>query len=391
MAKVERGTSRESKTLNPISLHPKNEGEDSGESPRFPFLSKGCPKPGAEDQTGEESESKRKHLADLLWGHGSVQKRDSKEIKPVRLEESASTSGEVRRLPGASFEEILGRRTTQRRQCSFPGLLRILLPEISFQPKVLAVRMVDVSPRGAKLETRQLTTALTESLTLEDRYARLEALVPSGKQILPGRVVWTDLKDDLSFLGMRFEQEFENVDELFARDLDQTKADTHPLISPRLHPFPSMTSKSEFTFRGIAPGAKEVEASNGERFWRALVENDVFELKLPIAPETSNFISFTGLHERVRSIPTPICIIHRAGVRDTHSFNAGGLVQDLHVDEETQRLSIELAGGPRRFFQAFRVMEKMLQHADHLELRMEITGNVKKAEKILRTLQDDKP
>jgi len=370
--------------LNPVRISG-NEPRDQGkrESKAFPFRPSG-------NQQQTSAGAKRRDLARLLWGEDDHLPQSPAKLEPVKLQHDTEESARIRVRPADDTSSAMVRRASLRRQCSFPGLLRVLIPEVSFQPRTFAVRLVDISPHGARLETRQLTDDHAKLIGGEKRHVRLEALVPTGKQILPGHIAWVDHRENVSYFGIHFEQDFHGVDELFTKDFnDDSTAGIFALASPKIGAFSSVTSKRYIKFQGASPGATHVEVRRGDESWMVQVVNDTFELEVPLHEGRSNFLNFFATREGIKSVPTPVCVVHREGVRDTNTVTKGALLQSFDVDIEGGQISIELAGSPRRYFQALRLLEKSLQYADHVELRFDFTGDAEKAEKILKALTSD--
>jgi hypothetical protein len=281
-------------------------------------------------------------------------------------------------------------RATLRRACSFPGLLRVLIPEESFQPQVLAVRVVDVSPGGARLETRQLTPRLAGMLGTEKRFMRLEVMLPTSHRAnVAGRVAWVEREETMSFLGVRFEQETRAFDECFVENLGEgDEPELVCLPSPQLDPFPSTTSSTEIDLRGSAPGAKGVLCRVGKRDFRAEVANGRFQLRITLRPGTTNFASVTALRDTVSSIPTPICVVHALDARDTVSFHGESLVESIERSPAGDRLTARFQGDARRFFPILRKLSEVLVNAEEVHLEISLTGDLDKAEGIIRSLED---
>lgn len=378
----------ENDPLRPVSLHPKpirptplpvteKKEEPSGK------YQEPVPKRALDETQGapdryyhQVSQERRDDLAQLLWGEpdaGGAASRDQIQ---------------KRRFPATPPPEPPKRRHT-RRTCSFPGLLRVMIPEMSFQPRLFAVRMVDVSPKGCRLETRQLTPDLARTLKGSRRHARLEAVVPSqNKLILNGYIVWAEFStEQLSYFGLHFEQEIPDLDNFFiAQGIEETDTDSFRLVSPEIDSFPSVTSKSEITVTGVAPGAQSVLVHGSCDTIEVPVQEDKFSVDVILAMNRSNFLSFVSVLGDIRSIPTPICIVNRPGVDDTMSLEKLSLVRELEVSNDGRHMKLNLAGEPMRFFQALRRIEQALQFADHVSLSLEINGDAQKAADTLQIL-----
>lgn len=372
---------------------------------------------------GGPSPDRRRELASLLWGEPEDDSLfadlldrplpaeaapEAPEASPARpappVPESAppatpspsETRGTASARPAADpamppEEGSRGHHTRhfKRRACSFPGLLRVLIPEQSFQPKVFAVRLVDLSPTGARLETKQFTEEFCLGISGEKRFARLEAMVPSRDRVqLGGRIVWAEFGEDLSTVGFQFQEPFDDIDEIFLPDAaEETTGEALALPSPQLDPFPNMTAQLEFHFSGSVYDADLVIARMGPSELRVPVRHGRFEVTLPLKPDRSNFIAFTAMRGEIASIPTPICIVHKRGATETHSLASRALVEDWQLDADTDTLSIQLRGNAAQFHRVLKKLEGALGQVDALEMTVNLRGNARSAADALKELR----
>jgi hypothetical protein len=278
-----------------------------------------------------------------------------------------------------------------RRVCSFPGLLRILVPEQSFAPRMFAVRIIDLTPNGAQVETKQLNREMSDSIRKDRRFARLEALLPGrDRMILSGRVAWTSYGPEMSRLGIEFERPFPEVMEAFVADISEdAEPESLCLSSPLIDPFPSITSKSSYTFSGYSPDGEEVLIRNGSMEFRCPVKSGRFKAEVTLMAERSNFLSFTATRGSVCSIPTPGCIAHQAGASDTMSYSGRRLVEELTLDPDERHLTLRLGGAAGRFFRVLKKLEETLEHAEEIQMVIELTGNASKVAAILESLKKE--
>ncbi|MDK2972286.1 MAG: hypothetical protein PWP23_2041 [Candidatus Sumerlaeota bacterium] len=326
---------------------------------------------------------KRRMLAQILWGETET---DDAEGLPQPSTPPSSQQ------PDEKSESQIGRRRCHRHECSFPGLLRVIIPEISFQPRQFAVRLIDLSPKGCKLETSQLTAVLADTIGKSPRAARVEVFVPSReKLILQGQLVWAVYAvNNLSHFGMQFERELGNIDHYFITDSTQhTPPSALTLASPHLDPFPALTNDERVLITGRVADADNVIVHFHGKTLNLSVEDGVFGLEVELAKDRSNFLSFVAMRGELRSIPTPVCIIHRPGNSQTWSVRMDRLVQCLEVSENGSRMVMRLSGSPSRYFQALKRIEHALQHASNVDMTVELTGNASEAAKLFRVLETD--
>ncbi|MBX3729125.1 MAG: hypothetical protein KF858_08050 [Candidatus Sumerlaeia bacterium] len=327
---------------------------------------------------------KRRELAQILWGDTETDDWLPHGAGPPVPQPATA--------PAPAPQDTVQRRRFLRRACSFPGLLRVMVPEISFQPRLFVVRLVDVCPKGCRLETRQLTHALANMIGEQPRQARIEAIVPGReKLILQGQIAWARCPvEGLAHMGISFEREIENLEQLFfAENPEDSTATPFTLASPALDAFPSVVREMAIDFAGSAPGAESVLVRHRLKTRRVPVRDGRFAVEMPLTPGRSNVFSFVAENGAARSVPTPVCVLQQQEDHGRLQMGTGELVQALEVDEAGGRLTLRLAGPPRRFFQALKSIEHALQHAEHVELGLELTGDVAKARRLFETLEKD--
>lgn len=387
------------------------------------------------DETGSPeanyANKKRLELASLLWGEGEnefstgieeeeddhpavpipaesatpghnkdslrdeLQRRRDKRNEQVKNQALRSNQGAQPSLrpdetdPNAKKERSFERLYT-RRDCSFPGMITVLIPEKTFQPQKYAVRVIDLSPTGCRLETRQLDEITAEVLSKERWYARLEMLVPHRDKLkLRGRLVWARYKDKQSQIGLQFEEECPYVENLFTDTVNKGLLLEELLLrSPIIDPFPSMTPSDFYIFKGQASSEcdKIMVTTSTRNTYEANVVMGRFQIKVPLIQNKTNFLSFIALKENKQSIPTPAAILHKVGIAETVSYANNNLVESFDVSPTGRQLSMTLTGSPARFFQALKAIEESLAFATEISLTLDFHGDAKKAAKKLKHL-----
>lgn len=338
--------------------------------------------PGNRKPTSQSDLIKR-DLAKLLWG----QPEEEVSSPPPKKETPSVSGGKAYEAQDAGTR----RRTSNRRDCNFPGLLRILIPEQTFQPKIFAIRLTDISPYGARMVTRQLTHSLAEAIRREKRFARIEVMIPAQeKLVMPGRIAWVEHHPELSQIGFQFEQEFRQVDSLFIADVESSERLNNLRIpAPRVDPFPAVTGKSTASFTGHAPDAEMVLVRNGVEEWKTDVSGGHFHVEVSLSPERSNFVSFTALKAGARSLPTPVCIVHRSGADASFAFRPGEAITELEVDDETRSVSLAAGGSAVQIQSLLRELEKVANMAERVELSIQLTGDYRRMAEKLQHIRDD--
>ncbi len=360
---TETGVRKRGRSLDPVPL-----GSEQGKSlePHRPVY------------TGDAGNNRRRKLAAILWGEpdepGDIlepvrkkRAREASERRPIR-----SASG---LHPPAVNDALV--RSSQRRQCSFPGVIRVLIPEVSFQPRTFAVRIVDISRFGARMETRQVSADLAEILARQQWHARLEAIVPThGRVMIAGTIAWLEYDQRVSLVGVQFNAPCEQVDDFFMSNVNEDTAPAQlTLPPPILDAFPTVTRTSPFKFRGRARGAEKIIVRTRRREYAGPVIDGRFELEVPLELDTSNFVTVASATHDEASFPTPVCIVHKAGVRDTISYQASSVSDELSVDADARRVSLSVSGPPQRFFLVLDRIAKALQFAEDVSLTVEIQGD----------------
>ncbi|MEQ8819645.1 MAG: hypothetical protein RLY93_05325 [Sumerlaeia bacterium] len=278
-----------------------------------------------------------------------------------------------------------GRRSA-RRPCSFPGLMRILLPEQTFVPQVFAVRVVDLSPIGARLETRQMTHDLYLQINLEPRFVRLEILIPSREKItVSGKLVWLDYQEPTSTMGITIVPRRDDLtDAALPQWSPRNSLDSKFLTPPRLDAYPTVTGKSKFRFSGDALDADHVIVETATEEIRVPVDDGQFHVDVPLVPNRPNGLHFIALSGEASSDPTPALIVHKMGHHDTQTLRQGGVFNDIIVSGNGGSLKVKFAGPPNDFLQALKRMEDILGYAQSITFTAEIRGDAERAANTLK-------
>ncbi|MCB2154463.1 PilZ domain-containing protein [bacterium] len=277
-------------------------------------------------------------------------------------------------------------RVAARRPCSFPGLLRILMPEQSFIPKVFAVRIVDLSPSGARIETLQMTQDQFLQIDLEPRFVRLEVLVPSrDKIVVSGKLVWTNFAPDLATMGIAIHPRREDLAVDLLPKWDASHAyDSKFLTPPHLDGFPATTGRSPFRFTGRAFDADRVIVEGETETYETKVTDGRFSIDVPLVPSRANNLNFIAMAGKVASDSTPAWIMHKPGHHDTQTFRQGGLFDEILVTNNGRSLKLKFTGAPAEMLQALRQLADIMGHAEKCIFQYELRGDAEEAAECLR-------
>lgn len=368
------------------------------------------------------NDDRRMELANLLWGESEdefhthpqdkdetdpvdardkvkslLQLRDEENHKQQRIQKLSKTQPQITEInPSKMFpvkRDGVGShpsRRFQRRECSFPGILTILVPTETFQPVKLAVRVIDISPQGARLETKHLDSEMSEKLREDKWFCRLEMLVPRRDKVrCVARVAWVKRGENVSELGIQFDEIMRDLDEIFSDGVSRDSSfENMALRPPILDQFPSITPASEFNFGGEVPDCDKVVVTRGIKKYETVPINGRFLIKVPLAENRTNFLSFICQRGEHQSIPTPAVILQKIGSEDSVSSHSDSLVEDFNISMDGKRLQVSLHGPPSQFFRALKRIEESLLFADDVFLSIDIRGKAAEAAERLESLKD---
>jgi len=408
-----------------------SDSEEQSESKEVTFpvhKRKKLPEDTEKKKTGtifKYNDDRRMELANLLWGESedefhnqenefekdetdpadardkikSLRELRDEEKRKQRIHKLSDTQPQITEInPSKMFpvkRDGVGShpsRKFQRRECSFPGILTILVPTETFQPVKVAVRVIDISPQGARLETKQIDKEMSEKLREDKWFCRLEMLVPRRDKVrCIARVAWVKQGDQDSELGIQFDEIMSELDEIFADGVSRDSSlENMALRPPILDQFPSITPASEFNFGGEVPDCDKVVVTRGIKKYETVPINGRFLIKVPLAENRTNFLSFICQRGDQQSIPTPAVILQKIGSEDSVSAHGSSLVEDFSLSMDGKRLQVSLHGPPSQFFRALKRIEESLQYADDVFLSVDIRGKASEAAERLESLKDEK-
>lgn len=176
----------------------------------------------------------------------------------------------------------------ERVVCSFPGLMKVLIPERSFIPIPLAVRVANLSSGGALVEIHD-RTKVEGSLALPDRFFELKVAHPEIPE-LRGSIAWTDFSHEKPIVGLSFFERNESLSSIFlVSDSHRDIAGPPPLPELAIDSFPPLCHEETVVLTGSAPEALEVVVrSEDHRQFTSPVRKNRFEVKLELSPDRKN-------------------------------------------------------------------------------------------------------
>ncbi|MEQ8820071.1 MAG: hypothetical protein RLY93_07475 [Sumerlaeia bacterium] len=240
-------------------------------------------------------------------------------------------------------------RGETRYQCNFPGVLKLLAPELSFVPFRMAVQVRNVSTSGAMVEVKTLDID-KRTFPLRGRFFELK-LAHSAIPELRGLIAWSGIEEGQSHLGLTYHEPNPEIVNRVANVpmlKDGLPVARSRLPMPVLSPFDSVVREEEAVLRGTAEAATAVEfrrMGEDSGHWRRIpVRSGVFELRLPLPYCGENLFEVRSLHEGISSTILPV-VIHRILVDAQQG--AGARVRTSQRPDGKHSLKFQLSGGLR--------------------------------------------
>lgn len=282
-------------------------------------------------------------------------------------ESSADTATKHPKLASAErspFDEdtaASSRRLEARHRCSFPGIMKVLMPEVSFNPVTFAIRAADLSTNGALLELQGGMSIFDKVTNLANRHFEMKLAHPEIP-VLRGTIAWSDLhRKPMGRLGVRFHVPMPELGHIFeVNGATVGGLDIAPLPIPTVDAIPPVVSTEDFEICGIAPEAEEivVNGTNGLETAAPVIDGR-FSIFVQLAPGKENLFSLRSRKGLRKSPRVPIAIAQQEDTTGTQ-FN-------LRIEQargSEHKLNVKFSGmGPRA--------ERILTHV----ARMVALGN----------------
>jgi hypothetical protein len=237
-------------------------------------------------------------------------------------------------IPDSDLNPTTGNWTREERMvCSFPGLFKVLLPEASFQPINIAVRVLSLGAGTALIEVHDRSKI--EGISLVNRFFELR-VAHSDIPVLRGTVAWSDIRRPIPVLGLGL---FER-NQVLAQIVSSNVSALDPHISkgpprlptPILDTFQPVVENPHLTLAGVAPEATEVMIKTPDRKYTAKVEFDRFSVDIVLQPG-ENFLSLrsTAGKRRSRHVPMRIDLVNEAPKRMSFEADLGVNKSGFHT------------------------------------------------------------
>lgn len=274
----------------------------------------------------------------------------------------------------------------ERIVCSFPGLMKILVPEESFVPVPVAVRVANLSAGGAMVEAHD-TIKINERKLLTNRYFELKVAhteIPD----LRGRIAWTDFSDKHAVLGLACFERSEVLAEIVANADSQIQWEgPPPLPPPKLDPYPPTTSERQLVITGNAEDAIEVVAKRDNKKFRANVHNGMFKLLLELTENVDNRFFLRSHAGERKSRAVPVRIAYEKGVR-SRSFYFDARLKDDRENSES-KISLDFQGSVRQAERVLYRFSQLLSTSERVRINAELTTRAGFDRRLFETLKSE--
>ncbi len=301
-----------------------------------------------------------------------------REVSPkARFPEGFSSSSEIPKPPRGSWgdaeippsvAEFIKSREP-RHSCSFPGVLKVVIPETSLVPIAMAVRVLNFSAGGAMVEVHERHRNLEIGSTLCTRFFELK-VAHSQVPELRGTVAWTDIGGKEPRLGLKFHTPQPALVRIFDPTGQTEWGGAPPLPMPVLDPFPPTSLEPTVIISGEAKDALEVvvESAGGEKF-SAPVRQGRFSVELRLADAAENYFVLRSQAGTRLSRRLPIEVTYFSLTK------AGAVRFDANIDTRSggeQIVHVEFLGPARQAERVLAQMQRLLGVGDNCALTAKV-------------------
>ncbi|MBI1289931.1 hypothetical protein GC173_01630 [bacterium] len=185
--------------------------------------------------------------------------------------------------------------------------MKILIPEKSFLPFPVAVRVANISPGGALIEVHD-KTKLDYDIALPNRFFELKVAHPDIP-ILRGTIAWSDMSRPNALLGLASVERHPELADLALNNENSLQVEgPPPLPTPTVDPFPPIVREEMIVITGVAPEALEITVKRNDLKFECAVKKGRFEIRLELEPNAENHFTLRATAGERRSRPVPIRI-----------------------------------------------------------------------------------
>ncbi|MDX1972796.1 MAG: PilZ domain-containing protein [Candidatus Sumerlaeia bacterium] len=273
-----------------------------------------------------------------------------------------------------------------RYPCLFPGMLRVLFPEISFTPLNFAVRVANISCGGALIEIHEGNLE-REKQNFEQ--CLFELRIASGDvPPLYGKIVRSEIKDSAGLFGLRFHRSYpELIGKLVHEEVGQPKNGSPLLPMPLLDPFAPISDEPTIVISGVAKGATEVIVTSEDNAEQRVSVNPEgqFSVKLHLAHQDFNEFRLRSTNGDQSSSLLPVLISYVP-------LSAEGFHFHLHTGTDSHgnhQMVVDYMGSISPATRIVQELSKRMVEAKHARFSMTLTSTKPYAPKDIQELRQD--
>ena len=272
----------------------------------------------------------------------------------------------------------------ERIVCSFPGVLKVLIPEEAFVPFPVAVRVCNLSAGGALVEAHDAVKINPDRL-LTNRYFELKVAhvdIPD----LRGKIAWTDFSNKNPRLGLSCFERVPALESIVSSSESSIQWEgPPPLPTPTIDPFPPTTRDSRIVITGRAPEALEVIVKRDTEKFVTDVKQGIFRIVLDMIPETENQFLLRSVAGERRSRAVPIHVVYERGIRSRQFFF--DVTMDRDRDNGTSMIHLDFQGSVRQAERVLYRFSQLMVTSDKIMLNAELTSSSDFDRRLFETLK----
>ncbi|MCC5876330.1 MAG: hypothetical protein JJU11_08955 [Candidatus Sumerlaeia bacterium] len=311
---------------------------------------------------------------------------------PNKAAADVSAEGDLDSLDDINVESVIAdgsSDTSDKREerivCSFPGIMKVLVPEKSFVPIAVAVRVANLSSGGAMVEIHDRARE-DRTLNLPDRFFELKIAHPEIP-LLRGTIAWTDCSGEKPLLGLSF---FERHEALATHDI---VSDTHrkvagppPLPELTVDPFPPSTNEETLVITGKAMESNEIIVRGEDGTTNVPVVKNRFEITLKLSPDKKNHFKLQGVAGMRSTRQVPIQVLFE---RDN---NRGKFIHSISSSEDrfgNHRVRLTFSGTMRQAERMLYRFSEIQANGDRLDFDATVTGATRVEQRLIDALHSE--
>ncbi len=273
----------------------------------------------------------------------------------------------------------------QRMPCSFPGALKVLIPEKSFVPTTLAVRVANLSASGAMVEVHD-RSKIDRDIAMANRFFELRIAHPE-LPLLRGVVAWSDTNRSNPLMGLSCFERIPTLEEIVlqAEGTGGMQAPP-PLPPPKLEPIPPIAEHPTVRLHGEAHEALEVIVRGDKDKFTGKVEHGKFEVIIELDKEGDNHFSLRSYagQRKSRAIPIRINYEPAGKPREAKRFEV-----DLKKDGKHQLVHLEFNGDVRQAERVLYRFSQLMSMSERVSLVANLQTGGKFDERLLSALKGE--